>query len=241
MKGVKAFGRTDIGRKRSGNQDSIVLNDKIGLYAIADGMGGHKGGEIASALAVEVLESALSKIDEKKHIQIVPFLKEAISLASIRIHERASMDDSLKGMGTTLVCVFFYGAKCYIAQVGDSRVYLHREGDLWKITEDHSLVNEQVRSGLITRSQADKLAYKNVITRSVGFEEIVEVDVYVRELQSGDLFLLCSDGLTSMINDDEIKSNIDPDDIKKSVNDLIDAANNAGGYDNVSVIIARVD
>ena len=241
MKGVKAFGRTDIGRKRSGNQDSIVLNDKIGLYAIADGMGGHKGGEIASALAVEVLESALSRIDEKKQVQIVPFLKEAISLASIRIHEKASMDDSLKGMGTTLVCVFFYGTKCYIAQVGDSRVYLHREGDLWKITEDHSLVNEQVRSGLITRSQADKLAYKNVITRSVGFEEIVEVDVYVRELQSGDLFLLCSDGLTSMINDDEIKNNIDSSDIKKSVNNLIDAANNAGGYDNVSIIIARVD
>ncbi|MCX6112312.1 MAG: Stp1/IreP family PP2C-type Ser/Thr phosphatase, partial [Proteobacteria bacterium] len=217
------------------------LNDKIKLYAVADGMGGHKGGEIASAIAIEVLESALKNLDEKKQINITPFLKEAVSLASIRIHEKASMDDNLKGMGTTLVGVYFNNKKCYIIQVGDSRVYLYRDGYMWKITEDHSLVNEQVRSGIITRAQADKLAYKNVITRSVGFEEVVDVDVYEREAEKGDILLLCSDGLTSMLSDADIKQNITPDDLKISIENLINAANKAGGYDNISAIIVRVN
>lgn len=241
MKTITAYGRTDVGQKRSSNQDNIILNDKLRLYAVADGMGGHRGGEIASAMALEVLESAMSHIGENKSVQVTPFLKEAVSLASIRVHEKASMDENLKGMGTTLVCIYFNDGKCHIAQVGDSRVYLYRDGDIWKITEDHSLVNEQVRSGLISRSQADRLAYKNVITRSVGFEEIVNVDVYVREIESGDTFLLCSDGLTSMISDEEIRKNIDTNDIKSSVDRLINAANEAGGQDNVSVILVRVN
>jgi serine/threonine protein phosphatase PrpC len=234
MKNITAYGRTDVGQKRSSNQDSIVLNDKIRLYAVADGMGGHNGGEIASKLALEVLESALGKIDDSKQINVTPFLKESVTLASTRIHEKASMDENLKGMGTTLVCAYFNKSKCYIAQVGDSRVYLYREGDLWKITEDHSLVNEQVRSGLISRSQADKLTYKNVITRSVGFEEEVKVDIYEREIEKGDVFLLCSDGLTSMIDDEDIKKNINEDDLKATVGNLIDAAN-------ISAIIVRVN
>ncbi len=241
MNTIKAYGRTDVGLKRSGNQDSIVLNDKIKLYAVADGMGGHKGGEIASAIAVEVVETALKNLDDNKKINITSFLKEAVSLASIRIHERAAMDESLKGMGTTLVCIYFNNGKCYIVQVGDSRVYLYRDGDLWKITEDHSLVNEQVRSGLITKAQADKLTYKNVITRSVGFEEDVDVDIYEREVESGDIFVLCSDGLTSMVSDTEIKQNIKPDNLKESIENLIGAANQAGGHDNISVIIVRVN
>lgn len=241
MKNITAHGSTDIGKKRSANQDSIVVNDKMGFYAIADGMGGHKGGEIASAIAVEVIEKALNQLDKKKQINIPSFLKEAVSLASIRIHERAAMDQSLKGMGTTLVCLYFNSDNCYISQVGDSRVYLYRDDVLWKITEDHSLVNEQIRSGLITKAQADKLAYKNVITRSVGFEEAVEVDVYERQIEKGDLFLLCSDGLSSMLSDENIKQNIEPHDVKRSVENLINAANDAGGHDNVSVIIVRVD
>jgi PPM family protein phosphatase len=241
MKSITAYGRTDVGQKRSSNQDTIVLNDKIKLYAVADGMGGHNGGEIASKLALEVLESALGKIDDSRQINVTPFLKESVILASTRIHEKASMDENLKGMGTTLVCAYFNKDRCYIAQVGDSRVYLYRDGDLWKITEDHSLVNEQVRSGLISRSQAEKLTYKNVITRSVGFEEAVNVDIYERAIEPGDLFLLCSDGLTSMIDDAEIKRNINADDLKATVGSLIDAANHAGGHDNISAIIVRVN
>jgi protein phosphatase len=143
-------------------------------------------------------------------------------------------------MGTTLVSLYLKDDKAYISQVGDSRVYLYSGGGLWKITEDHSLINEQVRSGLISRDQAEKLSYKNVITRSVGFEEIVEVDIYIRDLQAGDIFLLCSDGLTSMISDNDIKANIDENDLAGSCKHLIDAANEAGGADNVSVILVRV-
>ena len=241
MKKVVAYGKTDIGRKRTNNQDSVLINDNIMLYAVADGMGGHKGGEIASSLCLEVLDSAVTKMAERSSdSKVSPFLKEAVSLASMRVHERASMDDSLKGMGTTLVSLFVRDDKAYICQVGDSRVYLYSSGSLWKITEDHSLVNEQVRSGLISRSQAEKLSYKNVITRSVGFEEIVDVDIYIRDLNHGDVFLLCSDGLTSMISDNEIKANIDASDLSGSVKRLIDAANEAGGADNVSVILVRV-
>ena len=241
MKKIVAYGKTDVGRKRSGNQDSLLINDRLMLYAIADGMGGHKGGEIASSLCLEVLESAVSKMVERNtDFKVAPFLKEGASLASMRIHERASMDDGLKGMGTTLVSLYIKNDKAYISQVGDSRVYLYSNGALWKITEDHSLVNEQVRSGLISKDQAEKLSYKNVITRSVGFEEIVNVDIYTRDLQSGDVFLLCSDGLTSMISDPDIKANIDPNDLSGSIKRLIDAANEAGGADNVSVILVRV-
>lgn len=243
MRKVTACGKSDIGKKRSSNQDSILVNDKLGLYAVADGMGGHKGGETASSMALEILNGAVSKITDKKgSIQVAPFLKEAISLASMKIYERSLMDESLRGMGTTLVSLLFDDGNAYIAQVGDSRVYLYRDGDLWKITEDHSLINEQVRSGLITRQEAEKLNYKNVITRSVGFEEMVNVDVYTREVESGDMFLLCSDGLTSMISDDDIKKAIDQEgDISKAVDKLINRANDAGGADNVSVILLRVE
>ncbi len=243
MKKITAYGKSDIGKKRSSNQDSILVNDKLGLYAVADGMGGHKGGETASSMALDVLNTAVGKITDKKgSIQVAPFLKEAISLASMKIYERSLMDESLRGMGTTLVALFFDDGNAYIAQVGDSRVYLYRDGDLWKITEDHSLINEQIRSGLITRQEAEKLTYKNVITRSVGFEEMVSVDVYTREVDPGDMFLLCSDGLTSMLSDEDIKKAIDSgSNISESVDKLINKANDAGGADNISVILLKVE
>ena len=242
MKKVTAYGKSDIGKKRSTNQDSILVNDRLGLYAVADGMGGHKGGETASSMALEVLNSAVEKISDKKDsIQIAPFLKEAVSLASMKIFERSLMDENLRGMGTTFVGLCLSGDNAYIAQVGDSRVYLYRDGDLWKVTEDHSLINEQIRSGLITKQEAEKLNYKNVITRSVGFEEIVNVDVYTREVESGDVFLLCSDGLTGMLSDEEIKDCINPKNMAASVDKLIHNANEAGGADNVSVILLKVE
>lgn len=242
MKKIAVYGKTDVGIKRNTNQDSILLNDRTHLYAIADGMGGHRGGEIASSMALEILDSAITKLSDKKSDgHVTPFLKEAISLASMKIYEKALMDDNLKGMGTTLICLYFKDDKVYIAQVGDSRAYLFRYEGLWKITEDHSLVNEQVRSGMINRSQAEKMSYKNVITRSVGFEEIVNVDIYIRELEDNDVYLICSDGLTSMLADDEIREKIDPSDLKVSAKNLIDAANEAGGQDNTSIILARVN
>jgi PPM family protein phosphatase len=239
---ILAFGKSDIGKKRTTNQDSILMNDKIGLYAVADGMGGHKGGETASAMALDVINSAIEKINEKKSTtHIIPFIKEAVSLASMKIYERSLMDESLRGMGTTLVSVYFYDKSAYISQVGDSRVYLYKDDELWKVTEDHSLINEQIRSGAITKKEAEKLNYKNVITRSVGFEEIVNVDVYTREVEKGDIFLLCSDGLTSMLDDEDIAEQITSKDLSASVDNLINKANESGGLDNVSVILLKVE
>ncbi len=241
MKKITAYGKSDIGKRRSSNQDSLLVNDKLGLYAVADGMGGHRGGETASFMALEVMNSAIENVSNKKaSSQVAPFLKEAVSLASMKIYERSLMDDNLRGMGTTLVALYFNGNDAYIAQVGDSRVYLYRDGDLWKVTEDHSLINEQIRAGVITKEEAEKLNYKNVITRSVGFEEIVTVDVYTREVEDEDIFLLCSDGLTSMLSDEEIKNTIDSKNIASSVDKLISKTNDAGGVDNVSVIILKV-
>jgi len=242
MKKITVYGKTDIGVKRTTNQDSILMNERTHLYAIADGMGGHRGGEIASSMALEILDSAITKLNDKKgDVHMPPFLKEAISLASMKIYEKALMDENLKGMGTTLIGLYFRDDKVYITQVGDSRAYLFRDEGLWKLTEDHSLVNEQVRSGMINRSQAEKMSYKNVITRSVGFEEIVNVDIYIRDVEDGDVFLICSDGLTSMLADDEIREKIDPDDLKVSANSLIESTNEAGGQDNTTIILARVN
>lgn len=242
MRKVTAYGKSDIGKKRTTNQDSILLNDKLGLYAVADGMGGHKGGETASAMALEIINTAVEKVSGRTDlIQVIPLLKEAVSLASMKIFERSTMDENLRGMGTTLVGLYFSDDLAYITQVGDSRVYLYRDGDLWKVTEDHSLINEQIRSGVITKQEAEKLNYKNVITRSVGFEEIVNVDIYTREVEKEDIFLLCSDGLTAMLSDDEIKDLVDPKDLAGSVDKLILKANQSGGVDNVSVILLRVE
>jgi protein phosphatase len=241
MKKLSSYGKTDVGLKRSNNQDSLLVDDSAMLYAIADGMGGHRGGETASKVALEVIQAAMSQIGNKPGLKIVPFIKETVSLASMKVYERSQMDDNLKGMGTTLIAAYIRDDKCYIAQVGDSRAYLYKSGNLWKITEDHSLINEQLRSGLITKEQSEKLLYKNVITRSVGVEEIVDVDIYIRDIEEGDLFLLCSDGLTSMLKDTEIERNIDPSDLRSSTENLISLANDAGGLDNVSVILIRID
>jgi protein phosphatase len=187
------------------------------------------------------LKSAIESIkDKKESIRAKAFLKETISLASTRIFEKSVMDNNKDGMGTTLVCVYVSGGTAYIAQVGDSRVYLYRDGVLWRITEDHSYINEQLRAGLITKEQANLSTYKNVITRSVGFDEVVESDIYVRDLKSRDIFLLCSDGLTSMISNEDICNSIDADNLENSVSELIDKANEAGGHDNISVVLVKI-
>ncbi|MBN1114321.1 MAG: Stp1/IreP family PP2C-type Ser/Thr phosphatase [Oligoflexia bacterium] len=241
MRKLAAYGKTDIGRKRSTNQDSILCDLELEVFAVADGMGGHKGGEIASAMVLDIIRTAVTSIkDRSDNIRASAYLKEAISLASSRVYERALMDTSLKGMGTTLVLMYMQDYVAHIAQVGDSRVYLIRDGGIWRITEDHSLVNEQYRAGILSREQAEKSAYRNVITRSVGFDEMVNTDIYIREIKDKDLFLLCSDGLTSMLKDEEIRDSVDPDDLIVSVDRLISLANQAGGNDNISVILVRV-
>lgn len=238
---IKSAGLTDLGSKRKNNQDSILLSEDFSLYAVADGMGGHNGGEVASSMLLEIYKTSIANIyNERKILRPVTYLKEVVNLASTKIHEKANHDQTLKGMGTTLISLFIYNSNVYITQVGDSRAYLYRSGILWQLSEDHSLINEQLRSGVISKEQAFKSDYKNVITRSVGFEESVETDIYVRAVTPGDLFLLCSDGLSSMLTDDEICKNIDHSNLKKSVQTLINLANSKGGHDNISVILVEV-
>ena len=179
-----------IGLKREKNQDSILCNSSLGLYVVADGMGGHQGGEIASAMAVELIEEQIRSIMNSKINNIKMLLKSLVSNVSHKINKKAKMNVNLSNMGTTLVMLFFFKDKCYLVQVGDSRVYLYKKKNMWQITEDHSLVNEQFNTGLITREQAKNATYKNVITRSLGLTSIVKADVYERQIEDGDIFLL---------------------------------------------------
>ena len=192
---------TDRGLRRESNQDSFLVNEKLGLFIVADGMGGHSGGEVASALAVQSAEKFVAdnhdKIQNSREL-----LARAYVESSLKIYDKAAQDSpELAGMGTTMVLLYAAGDSIYIANVGDSRAYLYRRPHLWQITEDHSLVYEQLRAGMINEDQVKSFVGKNVITRSVGYERNVDVDVYERPVQNGDCFLLCSDGLSGLVDD----------------------------------------
>jgi|JI10StandDraft_1071094.scaffolds.fasta_scaffold26700_3 serine/threonine protein phosphatase PrpC len=253
---VVSCGITDIGRKRQRNEDSYLVNDKIGLYIVADGMGGHAGGEFASKIAVSTVEEIIRGEDRVKSNvpnntyldgdqsnaegQEQDRLKDAINRAGNMIVRRAFEDPELKGMGTTSTVMFVSLDKAYIAHVGDSRAYCVRDGEIVQITEDHSLVHEQLKSGLITEEEAKTHQLKNIITRSVGVQEEVEVDTIVWKIQPGDSYLLCSDGLSNMMNDDEMQDIINKFDVEQGARELVDLANSRGGEDNITLILLKV-
>lgn len=231
---------TDVGLKREINQDSVLVDHDLGLYVVADGMGGHRGGEVASALAVETVQRYIQ--EHKGEIEREPqkLLVEAYREASACIHHKSTYESpELMGMGTTMVGMLAAGKKVYIANVGDSRAYLFRNPLLWQMTEDHSLVNEQVRAGVIHEDEAGNMVGRNVITRSVGFEREVLADIVEREIQPNELYLLCSDGLSSMITNDKIAEICRKGQLKEIGQKLINEAKKAGGDDNVSVILIR--
>jgi PPM family protein phosphatase len=244
--------RTDLGRKRTLNEDSYVVAAEHGLFVVADGMGGHAAGEVASAMAVETMGQFFQatnsgeeitwpfEIDENLPIQANK-LKTAIRLANRRIHQSAIEQHRLEGMGTTIVGVVVVPDQniACIGHVGDSRAYLVREGELWSLTTDHSWVNVQVMLGQITEEEARYHPMKNIITRALGTKEDVEVDISVRELYPGDYILLCSDGLSGMIEEKEILQCVlsRKDDLEKATEDLIRRANAHGGDDNITVIL----
>lgn len=232
--------RTDKGLRRESNQDSYLINKDLGLFIVADGMGGHSGGEIASALAVKTVEDVI----KKPAVPDLPprdLVVHAYTQASRRIYEKAQNENpELMGMGTTMVLVYTSGSNLYIGNVGDSRVYLFRRPHLWQLTEDHSLVNEQLRAGLITEDQLRSVSGKNVITRSVGYEPEVMVDVLERPLTRGDVFLLCSDGLHGLVIDQKICELLNKNTLDKVVDRCIDQALANGGDDNVTVMAIAV-
>lgn len=233
---IEAWFLTDKGLRRESNQDSCLVDKESGFYVVADGMGGHSGGEVASSLAVATVQETLSD-PEVKQISPREALLKTYENASHRIFDRAAEDSALSGMGTTMVLAYVRGNSIYVANVGDSRAYLFRKPHLWQITEDHSLINEQIRAGLLTDDQARAMIGRNVITRSVGYEREVHPDVIERQLQPGEIYLLCSDGLTSMVPDNKISEIFNHHPPEQAARLCVEAALANGGDDNVTVLV----
>ena len=231
---VEQAGRTDVGRQRSANEDSLAVRPP--LFAVADGMGGAKAGEVASAVAVEAVERARES-GEPVEAQLAGIVRAA----NRRIYDLAVADESRRGMGTTLTLAKVHGDEVSLAHVGDSRAYRMREGELAQLTRDHSLVAELERSGQITAEAAEHHPQRSIITRALGPEPDVEVDTYTLAGRDGDVFLICSDGLTSMISDDEVTSILrSAPSLDDAAEALVRAANQSGGKDNITVILFRL-
>lgn len=246
-KKIEAMGATDVGRIRKTNQDAFLVDLNDHLFVVADGMGGHAGGEVASQLCVQEILSYLRTHDRMMKgasgghpdLRLGSVLAAAINHASLKIYEKALEEPDLKGMGTTSTLLKLSDGHAYCAHVGDSRLYLIREGFLYQITHDHSLVNEQLRAGLISKEQARLHERKNVITRSVGYQEQEDVDSFAFPTQPGDLLLVCSDGLHGKLTDEEISNQCRL--LKCSaVHSLIAAANANGGDDNITAVIVQI-
>jgi protein phosphatase len=249
---ISSWARTDVGLKREINEDSFLADTNLDLFIVADGMGGHAGGDIASRMAVEIVRERVREARHKgsmfnrtaaetESAMILKMLNDAISEASAKIFESSEQHPELVGMGTTVTAVLVHGHRAYIAHVGDSRLYRRRNGKLEQMTEDHSLVNEQVKAGFITAEEAQHSRFRNIITRSVGFESQVTADTFSVTLRADDLFLLCSDGLCGMVEDDEIGRTLDNGRLSEAVGRLVGAANQQGGEDNITVIILQMD
>lgn len=236
----EVWAQTDVGLKRDINQDAILVDHDLNLFIVADGMGGHKGGEVASALAVETVQESISKRRSETKVSPRRVLQEAYREASVRIHHKSTFESpELMGMGTTMVLMWEFKNKLYVGNVGDSRSYLYRQNNLWQITEDHSLINEQVRAGVISEEEAPHVIGRNVITRSVGFERDVTVDVFEREPMEGDMYILCSDGLSGLVTPQNLQAIIRSTAPEELVGRCIKEAKAAGGDDNISVIVIR--
>ncbi len=227
-------GRSDVGRQRSANEDSLVLRPPF--FAVADGMGGAKAGEVASAIAAGAFDDA-APAGEQAEAQLTRLLREA----NRRIYELAVSDESRRGMGTTLTAARVDDDEISLGHVGDSRAYRLRDGELVQLTRDHSLVAELERSGQITPEAAEHHPQRSIITRALGPEPDVEVDTYTVAGRAGDVFLLCSDGLTSMISDEEVAAILrSADDLDSAAESLVRAANQSGGKDNITVVLFRL-
>jgi protein phosphatase len=247
MARYRSAARTDVGMKREHNEDSFLVNEDLGLFVVCDGMGGHAGGETASRLAVQTIEkeliSAKLRTDDPFSVQVplaesplAGALREAVEGACAAVFRSSRANPELAGMGTTCITLLVHGDHALLGHVGDSRAYLVRDGEVFQLSEDHSLVNEQVRAGLLTEEEARHSRLKNIITRSVGFEEDVLVDVLGVETRAGDRFLLCSDGLSNLVETDEIRDALAQDDLAQVPELLIQLANSRGGDDNITVV-----
>jgi len=233
---MESIGLTHIGRVREENEDSILLVPERNLFAVADGMGGHRGGKVASQMIVGELR-AITQEREFGPQDLV----ELVESVNERVHEASLRDFALEGMGSTCSVCLIQGKTAHVAHVGDSRVYLMREGTMTQITSDHRAVQELIDGGALTEEEAELHPLRNMLTRSIGVDEDVEVDRYDFGVRSGDVLLLCSDGLTSMIGESEIRAVLDAYDVLETAAEhLIARANDRGGQDNISVVLVRI-
>lgn len=232
--GILSAFRTDVGKVRANNQDAPIVSEKLRLYGVADGMGGHKGGEVASTSARDDL---LRELEGKT--PSVAALSGAIEEVNRQIYHQQEHDDALTGMGTTLSVLWMSDNFVYIGHVGDSRVYLLRDGEFKQMTLDHSLVEQLVREGVLTEEEAQNHPMRNIITRAIGTDESVEVDVVVEERRKGDLWLACSDGLHGLVDDRQMRDALRQYTPEKAADVLLKAALDAGGRDNVTLVIVH--
>lgn len=243
--GILSYSTSNIGLKRSTNQDSIFADDRMKMYIVADGMGGHQGGDIASQMTVAIMPEAFKALPDEE--DPTNNLRRCIYAVNDAIFKKSLENPLLKGMGTTIVSLYFKGKHLYISNVGDSRAYLINNNMLYQMSKDHSLVQEKLNIGIYDREAAQQDKQKNVLVRAVGFEEQLEADVFCYKVLRNDIFLICSDGLHGMVSDHDIvhliKQNIpDPSTVtkemlQKAVDALIALALNNGGKDNVSAIL----
>ena len=234
--------RTDVGIVRSGNEDNYLMLAERGIFIVADGMGGHAAGEVASEMAVRLVSRDLGTVRGLPDEEVAERMRQALRGANSAIYERTLTEHDKRGMGTTATALVLLPNRFLLGHVGDSRAYRLREGQFEQLTKDHSYVQEQVDAGLLTPEQARYHPYSNVITRCVGASEEVEADVYEGEMRIGDVFLLASDGLTGMVDDRRLQQLL----LARSgpgrvVDALIAEANNRGGLDNITAIVIQVD
>ncbi len=250
---INYWAGTDVGRKRSDNEDNFLIDKRLRLFVVADGMGGHASGEIASAMAVHGIRDVLDQErdildvydddDPKSHVEVCTLLEYAVHYTCAQIFEKARREPEKRGMGTTLVVLLIIGARGFIAYVGDSRIYLLRGGIVYQLTEDHSLKNELIRMGKISAEEFDTSPYanlKNAMTRAVGVYESVEVDTLDFDIIPGDSFMLCSDGLYEYLSDEDIANAIGLPELREVPGMLIDSANQRGGKDNITSVVVQV-
>ncbi len=238
---MKGFAKTDVGKAREMNQDYYSIpssENDLQLYILADGMGGYNGGEIASRLAAETtknyIQNNFEKIEHDKEA-ILKLVKDAMEYANMVVYEESKKDENLQGMGTTLDVCFIYNSKIYIGHVGDSRIYLIKKDIARKITKDHSYVQQLVEDKKITREEAEHHPKKNMLLKALGCTSYVEPDIRARNLEKDDVLLMCSDGLTNMVEESKIYEVV-RENKEKAPEILVNLANNAGGYDNITVI-----
>lgn len=243
---------SDVGIKRDHNEDSYLAAPELGLFAVADGMGGHAGGETASRVSITTLYEEIASARREQpdtfssreplaRTPLANVLRDALEAACAAVHHAARVNPELNGMGTTTTAVLLEKDLALVAHVGDSRLYLVRGEYIQQITEDHSLVHEQVKAGILTEEEAKTSRFKNIITRSIGYEEDVLVDVLGLHVQAGDTLLLCSDGLSNLVEDYEMREIVRTSPLDEAPKGLIDLANARGGDDNITAVLVRIE